>query len=48
MDFKAILDTVIGFVTSFGFKLLGAIIILVVGLFIMKWVKKFIKTSKKH
>lgn len=47
MDFKAILDTVIGFVTSFGFKLLGAIIILVVGLFIMKWVKNFIKTSKK-
>ncbi len=47
MDFKAIFDTVMSFVTSFGFKLLGAIIILVVGLFIMKWVKKFIKTSKK-
>ena len=40
------MQSVIAFITAFGMKLLGAIIVLVVGLYVIKLVKKFIRTSK--
>ncbi|MGN1094964.1 MAG: mechanosensitive ion channel family protein [Eubacteriales bacterium] len=42
MDFNAILHSIVSFLTSFGLKLVGAIIILVVGIFLIKWVIKLI------
>ena len=44
---EKILDWLFQLATSFGLKILIGILILVVGLFIIKIVKKFIKTSKK-
>lgn len=41
------LESVFTFLASFGIKLLGAIIVLVVGLYIIKLVKKFIRSSDK-
>ena len=41
------MQSVIAFITAFGMKLLGAIIVLVVGLYVIKLVKKFIRTSPK-
>ena len=41
------MQAVIAFITSFGIKLLGAIIVLVVGLYLIKLIKKFIRTSPK-
>ena len=41
------MQSVIAFITAFGMKLLGAIIVLVVGLYVIKLVKKFIRTSKR-
>lgn len=51
MDFNKTLDTVINYVvefaTSFGFKLVEAIVVLLVGLWLIKIIKKFIKTSPR-
>ncbi|MBQ8403710.1 MAG: mechanosensitive ion channel [Clostridia bacterium] len=37
---QKILDTIAEFVTTFGFKLLGSIIVLIIGIFLIKWVTK--------
>lgn len=47
MDFKAIGTYLFELVTSVGLKILEAVIILVVGLWLIKWVKQFIKESPK-
>ena len=51
MKFEEILekfiDTVVEFATSFGFKLVEAIIVLVVGLWLIKIIKKFIRKSPR-
>lgn len=43
---EKMLGKIAEFVTTFGFKLLGAIAILVVGYFLIKWVGKLIEKSK--
>ena len=40
------LNTISEFVTTFGFRLLGAIILLIVGTFLIKWLTKFISNRK--
>ncbi len=47
MEWKTISNFIIQTATSLGIKLLEAIIILIVGIKLIKWVKKFIKTSPK-
>lgn len=47
MDWKSIFSFLLEFATSFGIKLLGAIIILVVGLKCTSWIAKLIRTSSK-
>lgn len=47
MNLEGILDKLIEFGTSFGLKLIGAIIVLLVGRKLIKWAKKWITTSKK-
>ncbi len=47
MDFDKILDFMWSFATSWGIKLLGAIIILIVGLKLISALAKWIKTSPK-
>lgn len=47
MDWEKFLQFLIEFATSWGLKLLGAIIILIVGLKLVKWVSKWVRTSKK-
>lgn len=47
MDWKTILSELTAFATSFGIKLLGAIIILVVGLKLTGWLSKWIRRSPK-
>lgn len=47
MDWQSILSQLIAFATSFGVKLLGAIIILVVGLKLTSWFSKWVRKSPK-
>lgn len=47
MDLSFVLKNIIEFVTSFGFKLIEAIVILAVGLYLIKVISKFLKTSPK-
>lgn len=44
---EKILDWVFDLVTSLGLKLLIGVLILVIGTFAIKWIKKFIKSSKR-
>ena len=45
MDWQALLNTLVQFATSFGFKLLGAIIVFSVGLKLISWITKVIRKS---
>lgn len=47
MDWNALLNYLINLATSLGTKLLSAAILLIVGLKLVKWVKKWLKTSHK-
>ena len=47
MNWQAILDSLIQLATTWGMKLLGAIVVLVVALKVISWIKKFIKNSPK-
>lgn len=47
MNWQEILDYLIQLATSWGIKLLEALVLLVVGLKLIKWVKKWLKTSPK-
>ena len=47
MDWQALLNTLLQFATSFGFKLLGAIIVLSVGLKLISWISKAIRKSAR-
>ncbi len=47
MDFSKIIDDIVEFATTTGFKLIAAIIIVIVGMKAIKWLKKWIKTSPK-
>ncbi len=47
MDFKNLGNFIIEMLTSFGIKLLGAIVLLVVGVKLISWLKKFVKNSSK-
>lgn len=47
MDWEAILTNLVSLVTSFGIKLLAAIVILVVGIKCVSWIAKWIRTSPK-
>ncbi len=47
MDFQKIIDFILEAVTSLGLKLLIAALILIAGLFVIRWIKKFIKESPK-
>lgn len=47
MKFEDLLSKLIDFGTSFGLKLIGAIIVFIVGRKLIKWIKKWITTSKK-
>ena len=45
MDWHALLNTLLQFATSFGFKLLGALVVLIVGLKLISWTIKLIRKS---
>ena len=47
MSWQTFLSLLVQFATSFGIKLLGAIILFVVGLKMTSWVAKLIRTSPK-
>ena len=47
MNWQAILDYLIQLATTWGIRLLAAIVVLVVALKVIAWIKKFIKTSPK-
>ena len=47
MDWQALLNTLLQFATSFGFKLLGAIVVLSVGLKLISWISKAIRKSAR-
>lgn len=47
MDWNVVLEDLIKLVTSFGITLLKAIVVLVVGLRLIKWAKKWLKSSPK-
>ena len=47
MDWNAILNHLLQLATSWGIKLLEAIVVLVVGLRLIRWLKNFIKKSPK-
>lgn len=47
MDWKTIFNFLLEFATSFGIKLLGAIITLVVGIKLISWFSKWIRNSEK-
>ena len=47
MNWQEILDNLIKTVTSFGFKLLGAILVLVILLKVIRWIKKWFRKSPK-
>ncbi len=47
MNWQAFFNFLVEMVTSFGIKLLGAIIILFIGFKLIKWIKKFLLTSPK-
>lgn len=47
MDLENIFAVLSGFVTSFGIKLLGAIIIFVIGLKLISWISNIIRNSSK-
>ena len=47
MDWQVILNYLAQLATSWGIKLLEALVLLVVGLKLIKWVKKWLKTSPK-
>ena len=43
---QKILDTIAEFVTTFGFKLIGSLIVLILGIIIIKWISKLIHGNK--
>lgn len=47
MNWESLLQFLIEFATSWGLKLLGAIIVFVIGLKLVKWISKWIRNSKK-
>ena len=47
MDWEKLFQFLAEFATSWGLKLLGAIIVLIVGLKLVKWISKWIRNSKK-
>lgn len=47
MDWNTIFTFIINLVTSFGIKILEAVIILVAGIYLIKWIRKFLKDSPK-
>lgn len=47
MDFSKILNSLVELSTTLGLKILGAIIILIVGFKLVKWIKKWIRESSK-
>ena len=47
IDFSQLLATLAGWVASIGTKLLISAVILAVGIYLIRWVKKFLKTSPK-
>ena len=47
MDWDAFLHFLLEMVTSFGLKLIGALVVLVVGLKLIKWIRKFLLNSNK-
>ena len=47
MNWQAILNFLVELATTWGIRLLGAIVVLVVGLKLVGWLRKFIKTSPK-
>lgn len=47
MNWNALLNWLVELGTSLGLKLLGAVILLVVGLKVIKWIKKWLQTSRK-
>lgn len=47
MNFDQLLNTIMALMTSIGFKLLGAILVLFVGLKLIKWFKTWLKTTPK-
>lgn len=47
MDWTSIINFIVELATSLGLKILISILILVVGLFLIKWIKKFLKYSAK-
>ncbi|MBQ7088562.1 MAG: mechanosensitive ion channel [Clostridia bacterium] len=47
MNWQAILDHLVELATTWGIRLLAAIVVLVIALKIINWIKKFIKTSPK-
>ena len=47
MDFEKILNNLGEYATSLGLKLLGAILVLIVGFKFVKWLKKWIRVSPK-
>jgi len=46
MDFQEFLDKLIGFATSLGMKILAALVVLVIGRLLIKWVMKLIRNGK--
>ncbi|MBR5525110.1 MAG: mechanosensitive ion channel [Clostridia bacterium] len=47
MNWQNVLDSLIELATSWGLKLLGALVVLVVGLRLIGWLKKWLQTSPK-
>ncbi len=47
MNWQKVLDSLIENATSFGLKLLGAILALVISLKVIRWIKKWFRTSPK-
>lgn len=47
MDFSQLLNKLVEFATTTGFKLIAVIILVIAGLKAIKWLKKWIKTSPK-
>ncbi len=47
MNFEGIINKIVEFATTMGFKIVAVIILVIVGLKAIKWLKKWIRTSEK-
>ncbi len=47
MDFSKIIDDIVEFATTTGFKVLAGVVIVIIGMKAIKWLKKWIRTSPK-